>query len=355
MEQTAADARFQPVLDDGRVLPWEERPTAIALRTGEHCTMTLGVPKPSGMMWVIVNAEPLIREGEDAPHGVITVFTDITEHKIAELALARSEELKSAIMAASLDAILTLTRDGEIIDLNSAAEQLYKTTRDAAAGDHMTSYIPARDRQVWEQLLERLREDPTHLHGRRIEGTGRRSDGSEFPFEASINSLEAGQRQFFVTFVHDITDRKASERRLADARDAALRASVVKSEFLATMSHEIRTPMNGVIGSLDLMLDSELAPELAELAQIARTAANDLLAIIDDILDLSKIEADKVERQHATFDLVAIVEGCRRHRRGDRAPEGSRSPPTSIHRCRAECAATRGCCARSSSTWSATR
>jgi two-component system sensor histidine kinase/response regulator len=308
-QQRAVDPRFQPILADGRALPWEERPTATALRTGQHCSMTLGVPKPTGLIWVVFNAEPLFREGEERPYGVITVLTDITEHKTAELALHRSEELKSAIMAASLDAILTLTRDGEIVDLNSAAVQLYKTTRDAAVGDHMTSYIPARDREVWEQLLERLREDPTHLHGRRIEGTGRRSDGSEFPFEASINSLEAGQRQFFVTFVHDITDRKASERRLADARDAALRASVVKSEFLATMSHEIRTPMNGVIGSLDLMLDSELAPELAELAQIARTAANDLLAIIDDILDLSKIEADKVERQQAIFELVSIVEG----------------------------------------------
>jgi two-component system sensor histidine kinase/response regulator len=309
VNQRGTDARFQPVFEDGRVLPWDERPTAIALRTGEHCGMTVGVPKPDGMTWVILNADPLFREGEGTPYGVITVFSDITKHKVAEMALTRSEELKSAIMAASLDAILTLTRDGEILDLNSAAEELYKTTRDATVGDHMTSYIPLHDRQVWEQLLERLREDPTHLHGRRIEGTGRRSDGSEFPFEASINSLEAGQHQFFVTFVHDITDRKASERRLADARDAALRASVVKSEFLATMSHEIRTPMNGVIGSLDLMLDSELAPELAELAQIARTAANDLLAIINDILDLSKIEADKIERQHATFDLVAIVEG----------------------------------------------
>ena len=148
-----------------------------------------------------------------------------------------------------------------------------------------------------------------YLSGSRIEGTARRSDGTEFPFEASITSLEAGHKQFFVTFVHDITERRASERRLADARDAALRASVVKSEFLATMSHEIRTPMNGVIGSLDLMLDSQLAPELAELAHIARTAATDLLAIIDDILDLSKIEADKVERRQANFELVEIVEG----------------------------------------------
>ena len=185
---------------------------------------------------------------------------------------------------------------------------MFKVSREVI--DHsLTDYIPARDRQVWDQLLSRLREDPSHLRERRIEGTGRRSDGSEFPLEASVNSLEAGEHQFLVTFVRDITDRKAAERRLADARDAALRASVVKSEFLATMSHEIRTPMNGVIGSLDLMLDSELAPELAELASIARTAATDLLAIIDDILDLSKIEADKIERQQAPFDPVGIVEG----------------------------------------------
>jgi PAS domain S-box-containing protein len=225
-----------------------------------------------------------------------------------ELAALPAEDVKGAIMAASLDAILTLTPAGQIVDLNGAAERLYRTDPERAGGEHITSFIPVRDRQVWEELLERLREDPTHFAGRRIEGTGRRSDGTEFPFEASISSLEAGAHQLFVAFVHDISERKASERRLADARDAALRASVVKSEFLATMSHEIRTPMNGVIGSLDLMLDSDLAPELGELAQIARNAATDLLSIIDDILDLSKIEADKVERRQANFDVVEIVE-----------------------------------------------
>ena len=184
VNQRGPDERFLPVLEDGQVLPWDERPTAVALRTGEHCGMTVGVPKPGGMTWVDLNAEPLLREGEDTPYGVITVFTDITEHKIAEMALASSEQLKSAIMAASLDAILTLTRDGEILDLNSAAGGAVQDQPRVGVGDHMTNYIPARDRQVWEQLLERLREDPTHLHGRRIEGTGRRGDGSEFPFEA---------------------------------------------------------------------------------------------------------------------------------------------------------------------------
>ena len=219
-----------------------------------------------------------------------------------------AEELKGAIMSASLDAILTLTCDGVIVDLNRAAERMYEITR-AAIGEQMTAYIPVRDHQAWTDLVTRLGADPTHLRERRVEGTGLRRDGSEFPIEAAVSSLEAGQRQFIVMFVRDIADRRAAERRLADARDAALRASVVKSEFLATMSHEIRTPMNGVIGSLDLMLDSDLAPELAELASIARTAATDLLSIIDDILDLSKIEADKVERQYVPFNLVSLVEG----------------------------------------------
>ena len=241
------DSRFQPVGEDGEPCPWEQRPTAVALRTGRHCSRTLGVPRGDAITWIVFNAEPILREGDTGPYRVVTVLTDITEHKLAQLALAHSEELQSAIMGASLDAILTLTREGEIVDINDAAERLYLTSRDLAAGERMTDFIPLRDRQVWEQLLERLREDPGHLHGRRIEGTGRRSDGSEFPFEASINSLEAGQRQFFVTFVHDVTDRKASERRLADARDAALRASVGDDEPIG--------PMTDVIEHIDMMAD----------------------------------------------------------------------------------------------------
>jgi two-component system, sensor histidine kinase and response regulator len=224
-------------------------------------------------------------------------------------ALKASEAIKGAVMAASVDAIVMIDSDGRIVDLNGAAERLYKTTAVAALGSKVESFVPWRDRSAFEDIVERLRNDPKHYSGQRLTGTGQRSDGSEFPLEATVNGLEAGGRQLFVAFVRDMSERRAVERRLADARDAALRASVVKSEFLATMSHEIRTPMNGVIGSLDLILDSELVDELRELATIARTSAHDLLAIIDDILDLSKIEADKLESQAIEFDLAAIVEG----------------------------------------------
>jgi PAS domain S-box-containing protein len=295
------------VKEDGSPEAIEELPSRQVLRTGQRYSLTHGVHTPDGrLVWLDINAEPIFH-GKDM-FGCCLVMRDVTERREAAKALKASEEMKSSIMAASVDAILTIDGDGKIVDLNRASERLYKTTR-AAVGDMLESFIPWRDRQVWAQILERLHSDPKHFSGRRLTGTGQRSDGSEFPLEATIDSLEASGQKLFVTFVRDVTERRAAERRLADARDAALRASVVKSEFLATMSHEIRTPMNGVIGSLDLILDSHLADDLRELATIARTSAHDLLAIIDDILDLSKIEADKLDSQQIEFDLATIVEG----------------------------------------------
>jgi PAS domain S-box-containing protein len=294
---------------DGGAEKLEDLPSQRVLRTGKSCSVTHGFHRTDGeLVWVDINAAPIHRTGSREMFGCCLVMRDVTERRNAEEALKASEEMKSAVMAASVDAILTIDIDGKIVDLNRAAERLYKTTR-AAVGDTLESFIPWRDRQVWAQILERLRSDPKHFRGRRLTGTGQRSDGSEFPLEATIDSLDASGHQLFVTFIRDVTERRAAERRLADARDAALRASVVKSEFLATMSHEIRTPMNGVIGSLDLILDSDLADDLRDLATIARTSAHDLLAIIDDILDLSKIEADKLDSQAIEFDLAAIVEG----------------------------------------------
>jgi PAS domain S-box-containing protein len=296
------------ILEDGSPQEAADLPSVVVRRTGKSHSVTHGLLRESGTVWLEVNAEPIFSAGSNELFGCCVVIRDITGRRAAEDALKASEEMKGAVMAASVDAILTIDVHGKIIDLNRAAERLYKTTR-AAVGENLDSFIPWRDRQVWAQILERLETDPKHFRGRRLAGTGQRSDGSEFPLEATIDSLEASGHQLLVTFVRDVTERRAAERRLADARDAALRASVVKSEFLATMSHEIRTPMNGVIGSLDLILDSDLADDLRELATIARTSAHDLLAIIDDILDLSKIEADKLDSQAIEFDLAAIVEG----------------------------------------------
>src|SRR5262249_30505180 len=99
-----------------------------------------------------------------------------------------------------------------------------------------------------------------------------------------------------------------ANRALTEARTAALEAARAKSDFLSRMSHEIRTPMNGVIGTIQLLLETELSGEQRRYAEVAQTSGRALLALIDDILDLAKIEAGKIELESLDFDLRRTVD-----------------------------------------------
>ncbi|MDP1875896.1 response regulator [Phenylobacterium sp.] len=144
----------------------------------------------------------------------------------------------------------------------------------------------------------------------RVEYRVARDDGQEI-WAYSTSELitdDTGKPLRLVGALQNITSRKRAEVEMAQARDAAEAANRAKSEFLANMSHEIRTPMNGVIGMNALLLRSELAPEQRKYAEAVQSSAESLLSIINDILDVSKLEAGKVDLESIDFNLTSLVE-----------------------------------------------
>ena len=222
--------------------------------------------------------------------------------------LRESEARKGAILTSALDAIITMDGAGRIMEFNPAAEEMFGwTSADVLGRELADTIIPPAARAAHRAGLARyLATRETSLIGRRVEVTAVRASGEEFPVDIAI-ALLPGATAAFTATLRDITDRKRAESELAEARDRALEAARLKSEFVANMSHEIRTPMNIVFGMSDMLLDTALDESQREHVQTLRRNAAGLLRIIDDVLDFSKIEAGKVVVESIPLSLRRVV------------------------------------------------
>jgi PAS domain S-box-containing protein len=229
---------------------------------------------------------------------------DVTDRKAVEAALEASERNTRLILETAHDAFISFDEHGVITGWNPQAQRSFGWSRDEVLGrDLVPILIPLARRGRQHRNIARFVETgAAPWVGVLFERTMLHRDGHELPVELTITPIPNDDGYSFNAFLRDITERKRTREELALVRDRALEASKLKSMFVANVSHEIRTPMNGVIGMTELLLDTPLDDEQREYAETISASGESLLAIIDDILDLSKIEAGKLELEATAFD-----------------------------------------------------
>ena len=233
----------------------------------------------------------------------------------ATKALAASNKLKkesqeqarklSLVARYANDSIIISSPDGRIMWVNEAFTKITGYSRGEAIG-HLPSELlndELTDLQVTGQIATHIRQGKPI----RAEVLNKRKDGKRIWVETNIVPIKAGDEsiEMLVAIERDITAIKAHETELAQAKILAERGERAKSEFLATMSHEIRTPMNGIIGLSDLLAELELPSEAQVYAKTIKDSADALLSIINDILDVSKLDAGQLKIDPIEFDLNA--------------------------------------------------
>jgi PAS domain S-box-containing protein len=227
--------------------------------------------------------------------------TDISARKAMEQALRESRETARALLDTPSEAILLLDAQGTFLDLNEAALRLHGRTREDLLGRNMAD--------VFEPELAQSRLS----HLQRAAETGRPvlSDDQEAGrwFEVGHYPLRDAEGRVgkVAVYCYDITERKSMEAELAAAKEAAEEANRAKSEFLARMSHEIRTPMNAILGLTDMALLTPLNLEQRDYLDTVRDSAMNLLTLLNDILDISRIEARKLALEDTDFNLREVV------------------------------------------------
>jgi PAS domain S-box-containing protein len=225
--------------------------------------------------------------------------------------VAESDARAHLILDTAHDAFVGMDSTGAIVIWNAQAETTFGWSREEAVGRNLAdTIIPPAYREAHNHGMKRfLDTGEAPVVNKRLELRGLHRDGREFPIEITISSpMRRGDGYFFGAFLRDISDRRERDDQLRRAKEAAEAATRAKSEFLANMSHELRTPLNGVIGYSQLLQrDRTMTGTQREALDAIAKCGSHLLDLINDVLDLSKIEAGRLDIEESTTDLVQLA------------------------------------------------
>jgi len=235
----------------------------------------------------------------------IALDQKIRENEATQKLLRKNELMLGSVISSALDAIVITNQEGHIIHWNKAATEIFGYTEEEVKGRTlMETIIPPAARRPDGTGFE-LFLDPNDFHilNQRLELTGIRKSGIEFPMELAVTAIHNEQEFYYNGFIRDISSRKQREQELVQMKEKAEQAAKAKSQFLSVMSHELRTPLNAVIGITHLLMLNQPREDQQEDLRTLQFSGESLLHIINDILDFTKLDSGKIELSAIDFNL----------------------------------------------------
>ena len=264
------------------------------------------------------DGEPLTLTGTTSEFAALTQALNQAAAAIAEsqrLAASEAAKLKAsearsrAILHTMQDGVIHIDEHGSILSVNDRVGELFGYGEEELIGCNVNRLMPEPHHSAHDAYLKKYREQRrATLIGRRVEVEGRRKDGSRFAMDLSVNEMVDDAGSSFIGVIRDITAQKTAQAELVAALAVAQSAAEARSRFLANMSHEIRTPINAVLGFAYICQTLALPARGRDYIDKIHSAAESLLGIVNDILDLAKIEAGKLEMESIPFCLDDVLE-----------------------------------------------
>lgn len=271
-----------------------------------HSFETMGVKRDGTEFNIEVSISEFNASGRVCFAGFIRDISQRTQ------ALANEKRAKAQFenaMNAAMDAIIIIDDEGKIRSFNPAAEEIFGHKFNDIVNKKLSDVIiPHRYRDAHDKGMNHyLATGEGPVLDNRIEIEGLHSSGEEIQIELAIREIEGATGKLFIGYARDISERKSFEAQLLGAKNSAEMATRAKTSFLAMMSHEIRTPLNGVLGIHGLLKETKLNDDQRQLLETASESGQSLLAIINDLLDFSKLEAGKFEIENKPFNIRELV------------------------------------------------